>query len=164
MLFDLDNTLINSEKARQLRTGRQWAKVYAQIPNFDPYDDLIDTLIDVNNKHPIYIITSSPGSYAQRVCSAWNIPHQGLTAYHDTANHKPHPQPFSYTLERYGLDPDECISFGDDVKDIVASQKAGIRSVACLWGAVDVKTLVEAKADHILNTVEELRPFLQSLE
>ena len=156
LLFDLDKTLINTEAARPYRENRNWREAYAQIPNFQLYDNLIELVHELTEDHRIYIVTTSPSKYAQLVCSTWNIPYSGMTAYHDTRMHKPHPEPYLRTLSHYKLGAEDCLSFGDDRKDIVASKAANVKSVACLWGSLNDKSLKESLPDYILTNPKDL--------
>ena len=161
LLFDLDNTLINTEAARPYRENRNWREAYAQIPNFQPYDNLIELVHELTHNHRIYIVTTSPSKYAQLVCSTWNIPYSGMTAYHDTRMHKPHPEPFLGTLSQFKLNAEDCLSFGDDAKDIVASRAAQIISVGCIWGSQNEETLVQSKPDHSINAPSEITTLIE---
>ena len=161
LLFDLDNTLINTEAARPYRENRNWREAYAQIPNFQPYDNLMELVYELTENHRIYIVTTSPSKYAQLVCSTWNIPYSGMTAYHDTRMHKPHPEPFLRTLSHFKLNAEECLSFGDDAKDITASHAAKIKAVACLWGSTYPDELIHSNPDFTLAVPDNLMEIIE---
>ena len=53
----------------------------------------------------------------------------------DTTPHaKPHPEPLFEAARRLGIDPRHCLYVGDDPRDIVAGQAAGMRTVAAAYG------------------------------
>ena len=53
----------------------------------------------------------------------------------DTTPHaKPHPEPLLEAARRLKVDPRHCVYVGDDERDIEAARRAGMKSVAALWG------------------------------
>src|SRR3954469_6989045 len=68
VLFDLDQTLIDSRAVEHLRDRRQWHAIYPQIPNLPPYPGIPELLSELATKGvPICVITSAPRPYCQRV-------------------------------------------------------------------------------------------------
>jgi len=55
------------------------------------------------------------------------------------------------------------IYVGDEVRDIEASKKAGIKIIAVSWGFNDKEVLRKAKPDYLVETVAELRKLLLTL-
>jgi HAD superfamily hydrolase (TIGR01549 family) len=55
------------------------------------------------------------------------------------------------------LNPEDVIYIGDEVRDIEACRRAGIKIVAVTWGYNSKKALIKANADWVVNKVEELR-------
>ena len=51
-----------------------------------------------------------------------------------TAHAKPHPAPLLEAAARLGLAPGQCIYVGDDERDILAGQAAGMGTVAATYG------------------------------
>ena len=57
----------------------------------------------------------------------------------DTTPHaKPHPEPLFEAARRLGVDPKRCVYVGDDHRDIVAGQAAGMGTVAATYGYLGV--------------------------
>jgi len=53
----------------------------------------------------------------------------------DTVAHKkPHPQPLLHACELMGVNAEECIYVGDAQRDIEAGQRAGMKTLAALFG------------------------------
>ena len=50
----------------------------------------------------------------------------------------------------------DTISFGDRSIDIVASNAAGIESVACLWGTQERSALLSSSYNHIIIKPQEI--------
>jgi phosphoglycolate phosphatase-like HAD superfamily hydrolase len=59
--------------------------------------------------------------------------------------------------------PHELISIGDEVRDIEAGQKAGVRSIAVSWGFQGEHILCFHKPDALVNSPNELRDAIKTL-
>jgi phosphoglycolate phosphatase len=47
---------------------------------------------------------------------------------------KPDPEPLWHACQALGVEPAQAVYVGDDERDIVAARRAGLKSVAALWG------------------------------
>lgn len=61
------------------------------------------------------------------------------------------------------ITPDELVYVGDETRDIEATKKAGVRSIAVSWGFNSRKALESANPDFLLDSPEELLAVCQSL-
>lgn len=163
LLFDLDQTIIDSSSAEKFRKTGQWSTVYALIPQFKLYPGVMEALQFAKaNSLKICIVTSSPSTYCQKVLDHWKIPYDQKVCYHDTSKRKPYPDP----LER-GLELIECaatknaISFGDRAIDIQASKAANVISVGCTWGSSELNDLKAAAPDLIIDSPTGLIPIIK---
>lgn len=57
-----------------------------------------------------------------------------LVAYHDTARHKPLPDPLLEGARRLGVLPERCVHIGDAGTDDQAARAAGMASIRVAWG------------------------------
>ncbi|SKC19749.1 HAD family hydrolase [Dyadobacter psychrophilus] len=164
LIFDLDQTLVNTSSAEQFRKTGQWAKAYSAIPNFILYDGLSDLFKYLTeNGYNICIITTSPGDYCGKVLAHWGIPYNYKICYHDVKKRKPDPESFLKALQYLKARPEDVLSFGDRAIDIEASKAAGIPSVACLWGSAESQLLLDAKPDYAVNTPAEAFELIKKL-
>ena len=164
LIFDLDLTLINSSVAEPNRQKRLWQTVYGQIPTFTEYEGIKDVLAHLKeNKIPYAIVTSSPAPYCKNVCTHWGISQDHVVAYHDTNKRKPDPDPILLALKKMKANPNETLSFGDRDIDIIASNAAGVRSVACLWGSEDPESLKKANPTYIIHNPGEIIPLINEV-
>jgi DNA processing protein len=162
LIFDLDMTLVDSKLAEPYRKPNQWATAYSHIPNFTMYEGIVKVLKYLEEKKIAYcIVTSSPSTYCQKVCEHWNISSKHLVCYHDTTRRKPYADPILLALNRMKVQADEALSFGDREIDIQASHAAGVKSVACLWGCEDEKSLLESKPTYTLKSPSEIIPLIE---
>lgn len=157
VIFDLDQTLVDSRCVEPLRRSRRWQQVYNRIPDCTPYAGVVELLQSLASWNiPIGIVTSSPRSYCERLLMhlGWSV--AATVCYHDTGRHKPHPDPILKALERLGVAPDGAVSVGDMAHDVIAAQKAGVFAVAALWGSPEPQALLHAGPDLTCHTVAEL--------
>lgn len=134
IIFDLDQTLVDSSALEQLRSSRQWGKVmqnlhlvrlHATLPSF------LQALTESNVK--VGVITNSPKMYAEKVLANHNIRYDHLIAFHDVKQRKPHPEAFLKMLQLLGVNCNECVSIGDHDNDITASKAAKIPAIGINW-------------------------------
>lgn len=62
--------------------------------------------------------------------------------------------------QTFSLDPAEMLYIGDEIRDIKASQKAGIAMAAVTWGFNSADALAAEKPDHVVHTPEGLKELL----
>jgi phosphoglycolate phosphatase-like HAD superfamily hydrolase len=163
IIFDLDQTLVDSSCAFKFRTQREWSKVYLLIPQFILFPGILESITFLNAKNIEYsIVTSSPRKYCNLVIEHFGIVCPHLVCYHDVKPHvKPHPLPILKGVEKLNKPHQTIFSFGDDTRDIIASNKAKVQSVACLWGATESRDCFnEHSPTHILDKSTDLLPFL----
>lgn len=154
LIFDLDQTLIDSRHIEHLRRSRQWSIVYQKIPTILTYDGINEVLSFTKDKGiKLAIVSSSPSSYVQRVMRHFGWSFDVMVCYHDTNRHKPHPAPFIEAANRLKIAAKDCWAMGDEPKDIIAAKAAGMYAVAALWGSLDKESLKSAKPDIIFETV-----------
>lgn len=145
VLFDLDQTLLDSSLAEPLRSRRLWSEVYSLIPKFRPYRGISELLAFLSrNGVPVCVVTSSPKAYCVRVLSYWHLEVDATVCYHDTEHHKPCPDPLLAALSRLGIRAPDAISVGDSPEDIIAARRAGIFAVAAGWGTADARALADS--------------------
>lgn len=157
LIFDLDQTIIDSSIAEPFRKSRNWQTVYSLINRFSIYPGIIEAIVQFHNIGiKICIVTSSPSAYCNKVLHQWNIPFDFTVCYHDTKNKKPHPDPINKALSLLNKEPGKVLSFGDRDIDIIASNTANVPSVACLWGAPDINALIQANPKYMINNSVDL--------
>lgn len=158
VIFDLDQTLVNTRHLAQLRKSRDWNQVYSQIQGLSCYNKINDLVTLLNeNSVKVIIITMSPSPYCSKIIDHFNWEITGKICYHDVRpNLKPHPEAFLKAIRDYQLDPERTISAGDNAIDIIASNRANIPSIACSWDSDDVATLLASNPTFHASSPEDL--------
>jgi HAD superfamily hydrolase (TIGR01549 family) len=162
ILFDLDQTLVDSNCVKFFRDNRNWSEVFKNLDKVKPFNGISELLSTLNEDDiKIVIISSSPKSYCQKIIRQNNWFIDAIVGYHDTDQHKPHPKPILLGLEKIDVSPNNALSVGDLSKDVIASRRAGVTSVGATWGCENIADLIAASPDKICYNVDELKNFIQ---
>jgi phosphoglycolate phosphatase len=76
---------------------------------------------------------------------------------------KPHPAPILKCLEEMRVDPGEGVMVGDSPRDIEAAKSAGVYAVAIPSPFSRLEAILEAGADRVIGSLEELPPLIEGL-
>lgn len=74
----------------------------------------------------------------------------------DTSRHKPEPEPILAALEKLKQEPGAAAYIGDSRHDIIAGRRAGVRTVAALWGPSPRAQLERERPDHLAESMASL--------
>ena len=164
IIFDLDQTVVDTSIAEQQRKSRNWQVVYMLIPSFKLYSGFNDVFSFIKSKGlRCCIVTTSQGVYAKKVVDHFKIPCEFIIDYYSTTQKKPHPAPMMKALDKFSLANNEVISFGDRAIDIQSSNSANIKSIACTWGTNEMHALIASNPFSIINYPNEIITTLNNL-
>jgi HAD superfamily hydrolase (TIGR01549 family) len=164
IIFDLDQTLIDSYSGKLYRTNGQWKKVYGMLGSFKPYPGVDKLITKINDSpHKISIVTSNPHEYCSKIINLWGWKIDEIVTREDVDNLKPNPEPFILAQKKLEIDPESIISIGDQAKDIIASRRAGIKAIAALWGAKDIELLLSTNPHIVCKSIQSLYIILTKL-
>lgn len=159
IIFDLDNTLVNTEALRPFRDARNWNACYSNLHK-------TELMFNPNDFKPylkIGIVTNSPRSYALKILNYHNIKFDCLIAYHDTHLRKPHPEPFIKCLEIMDVLPSNSIGIGDHYNDTVAAKNANMFALGITWGDCSCQEHQKNNADMIITTPNDLKDYIETV-
>ena len=102
VLFDLDNTVVDSLHLKPLRDQRRWEDVYSKIETVKLFEGIIELWAALRSlKVHLGVVTHSPGKYARKILAHVELAPDTLVAYRDLDRKlKPSPhgyRPVSYT-------------------------------------------------------------------
>jgi HAD superfamily hydrolase (TIGR01549 family) len=163
VIFDLDNTLVNTDPAaKELQKGN-WEAAQKLIPKYKLFVGIDELLSFLNkNNYKIAIVSTSPRHYCEQVLAQFNISCNCIVGKED-AKKKPSASPILEALEILSIEKNEAIAIGDKARDIESSKKAGIISIGALWGSHEAEKLKKAKPEFLVSHPWEIISVLNNL-
>ena len=128
VLFDLDNTLVDSLHLKPLRDARRWSEVYARISSVGLFGGIADAWRILQGRG-VYlgVVTHSPRSYAARVLKHVGLNPDSLVAYHDLKGRQK-PSPYGYEQCCNGREARLGVAVGDERADMIAADSFGCQA------------------------------------
>jgi len=108
------------------------------------------------------VVTNKPGRLARAVMAALALDARcaALVSGDCLPTRKPDPAPLLHACSLAGVDAARSIYVGDDARDIEAGKRAGMITVAAVWGYLDGADATTWGADHVAATPADLIPVL----
>lgn len=163
IIFDFDQTLVDTQPVEHLRTARNWKAVMAKARDLKVYDGIHDLLQALHAQgQKLAIVTKSPDMVAKAFILEHKWPIDIVVGYHQVRHRKPHPEGLLLAMEQGDARPGETFHIGDQAQDTEASRAAGVVAIGSAWGITDLSDLAASKPDHLFRTIAELAEFLAS--
>ena len=161
IIFDFDQTLVDTRPVEALRAARRWREVMAQTPRLRVYDGIDGLLQKLHERgQTLAIFTTSPDMVPKSFIKQRKWPIDIVVGYHQVRNRKPHPEGLLLAMSRAAASPEDTIHIGDQPEDTEASRAAGVLAIGSAWGIDDAAALEASKPDRIFRTVDMLETFL----
>ena len=165
IIFDFDQTLVDTSSTEHLRQARRWKEVNQRLPGLSPYSEVTEMLFEIHKLgQELAIVTKSPDMVPRHFVRRYAWPIEIILGYHQIprARRKPDPAGLLLALEQ-GNCLSESTSFhvGDAPEDTEASKRAGVVAVGAGWGSKDISQLRESGPDLLFMSVADLRLFFR---
>ena len=162
VIFDFDQTLVDTSSLAELRRARRWAEVRQAMSVLEPYAEVTEMLHELHAAHMgLAIVTTSPNMVAQKFAALHEWPIDVVIGYHQVVRMKPDPEGLVKALNHCKAEASTSFHVGDRPEDTEASQRAGITAVGAGWGSEDIEQLRRSAPDYLFMSVADLRRFLQ---
>ena len=135
--------------------------IFVKTHLFDGVIELIDMLVLKNYKWGI--VTNKPGYLVNPIIEMLNFKYQPccVVAGDTLKVKKPNPEPLLHASKIISCNPESCIYVGDDERDILAANAAGMISVAASYGFIDdLDQIKKWGSDYIINSPLDLTNFI----
>ncbi|WP_444443279.1 HAD family hydrolase [Rhodobacter capsulatus] len=163
IIFDFDQTLVDTSSVEQLRAARNWKAVMAKAPQLPVYEGMTELLSELHaSGHTLAIVTKSPDMVPKAFIRAHKWPIDIVVGYHQVKNQKPDPEGLLLAMSKAGASPENTYHVGDQPQDTEASRGAGVMALGSAWGCGDIQGLEASNPDEIFSTVADLAVFLKS--
>lgn len=132
VLFDLDDTLVETAAIKPLRYQRRWSEVYASYHLTSVEPGVRRLLAKLDGRARTGVVTMAQRRYAETILSYHAIDVPILVAYGDVPRRemKPHPRPILLAAGMVGARPERVVYIGDEPRDVVAATRAGVTAIA----------------------------------
>ena len=161
VIFDFDQTLVDTSSLASLRTSRRWSEVNRRAKSLSPYpgiSELLQGLAEWNQS--IAIVTTSPSMVAEGFAARHGWPIDSVIGFHQVSRRKPDPEGLLLALDRSNAEASTSFHVGDRPEDTVASNRAGVVAIGAGWGCEDTEQLRESCPDYLFMSINELHEFL----
>ena len=135
--------------------------IFVKTHLFDGVIELIDILVLKNYKWGI--VTNKPGYLVNPIIEMMNFKYQPccVVAGDTLRVKKPNPEPLLHASKIISCNPESCIYVGDDERDILAANAAGMISIAASYGFIDdLEQIKKWGSDYIINSPLDLTNFI----
>lgn len=165
IIFDLDQTIIDSSIAKEERANKNWKSVYALIPQMKPYTKIVNFIkYAVDEGIEVAIVTSSPRAYCEKILEHLGIENVITVCYHDTDKHKPNPEPLKLAISKMkDQENKNIIAIGDEETDVIAANLIpGVISAWAYWGNYNSFNTARVRPDIFCRDEETLLRYFMS--
>jgi len=164
LAFGLNMDDANYESVREIFLNDYAEHLCDETTLFDGLEECLTWM--ENHQIAWGIITNKPTFLAEPLFEQMQLSQRSAVSYcGDTfSEKKPHPLPLLNAAEHIKLSPEDCIYVGDDERDILAANSAGMISVAALWGYIPPEDNPEKwPSDYEVKRSEDLLSLVQQL-
>ena len=163
IIFDFDQTLVDTEPVKALRAAKNWRAVMAQAARLKVYDGISELLAALHERQQkLAIVTKSPDMVPKAFIKRHKWPIDIVVGYHQVRVRKPDPEGLQLAMRQAGERPESVFHIGDQPEDTMASRAAGVAAIGSAWGLGDLeaRALAASAPDHIFTRVDALQSFL----
>lgn len=161
IIFDFDQTLVDTSPVEAPRAARRWRDVMAQAPKLRVYHGIGELLAALHAEgQKLAIVTKSPDMVPKAFIKQHKWPIDIVVGYHQVRRRKPDPEGLLLAMQQAGASAEGTFHVGDQPEDTEASRAAGVMAIGSAWGIADAAALKASKPDRIFGTVPELKAFL----
>jgi phosphoglycolate phosphatase-like HAD superfamily hydrolase len=108
VIFDFDQTLVDTRPVEALRAARRWKDVMVQAPKLVVYDGIADLLGALHGKgQRLAIVTKSPDMVPKAFIKLYNWPIDIVVGYHQVTKRKPDPEGLLLAMKQADAAPNE---------------------------------------------------------
>jgi HAD superfamily hydrolase (TIGR01549 family) len=168
VIFDLDDTLLDTSTLRDARDRRDWRYVLASLDQAAEFDVVEGESAVVTLPRAakamglaVGVYTHSPEHYARELLKQYDIRTDALITGSDGYPVKPDPTGLVAMARSLGVQGSECAYVGDTVGDFGAAAGAGMVSIGVSWDGADQPSWRRAWPDYAVAAPSRLLEVLK---
>ena len=160
IIFDLDDTLLDTSALAPLRKEGKWRDVQNWLPTCKVHEDVLGVLETARASGlKIAIFSNSPSQYIRQLLNHFDVSVDLIVSYHDVRQHKPSPEGVQRILAYFSVEAHQALYLGDSDVDRQSAKNAGVEFFKVEWGSANdvdaahtgVAKLSEAVGAHVAN-------------
>ncbi|HEX4306494.1 MAG TPA: HAD-IA family hydrolase [Solirubrobacterales bacterium] len=170
VIFDLDDTLLDSSALTDARDRREWRKVLSGLGSVRPFEvaedevEVVDLPGEVRARGmAVGLLTHSPENYAEALLKRHGIKVGAMVTGSDGFPNKPDPGGLLAVAKELGVEPGECAYVGDAVGDFGAAAAAGMVSIGVSWSGAAPDSWRHGWPDIAVNRPARLLEYLDGV-
>lgn len=156
IIWDLDETLLDTSALKGARDNKNWGFVKKNLDKVRPYEGILEIYNKLKSNYKFAIVTNSPKWYAENLLSKFELNYDILLTYRSAPRRKPNPDPFLKVLSDLQIASVNALSIGDSIDDLYASLNANIKFIGVGWGSTGAEKLVLTGAPFVVKKPEEI--------
>jgi phosphoglycolate phosphatase-like HAD superfamily hydrolase/predicted amidophosphoribosyltransferase len=165
VLFDLDQTLVDSSALEEYRRLQLWDYVLGgigQITLYPGIPELIHSCRALGLKTAI--VTSSPRNVCDAIVNQFGLQTDATVAAGDAKFPKPSREPITAALQKLAVHRSQALVVGDRCLDIAAGRHAEVAwTLGATWGTPDLRSLVLSRPKYFASNASEAAQFVLAL-
>lgn len=131
------------------------SRLYRSMNDIDIFPHMADTLQTLHTTHTMGIVTSNSRANVELFLKKNNL-HDVFSFVHSGKSIFGKHLILKRVLKEYNFHPEKTMYIGDEVRDIDAAHKAGLRVISVTWGFNTTKILRKNNPDFLVHTPKEL--------
>jgi phosphoglycolate phosphatase len=142
-----------------------WDMFYKRKNEVRPYENMVEVISKLSENYETLVLSSNKKSTIQSIFYDWGLKCNGI--YHSNLLFGKHHELNNMIKERKAeREREKIIYLGDEVRDIHACTKAGIRILPVTWGLNNTEAFLKAKIkpadimyapDQIIQRIEQIK-------
>lgn len=165
IIFDIDQTLVDTRNLQVHRDTQQWSLVYKNLPSSVEFISLSTEVTNLLRVCNIGVVTHGQRKYFQQLMNSWEFGFLFLSSPSICGNegvYKPSPTSLLKCANYLNVLPERCIYVGDSSHDVLAAKAANMLSVGVSWflTASEQAELLSVHPDIHFEFVDSFERFL----
>ncbi len=128
------------------------------------YEGIEDALIDLVEIADLYVATSKPKFFSEKILKHFSLDKYFLAIYGSELDgtRTDKGQLIAFLLAEEGIDPKTVLMIGDREHDMIGAERNRVTGVGAGWGFGSEKELINARARIVLRTPSEIFKYVQN--
>jgi HAD superfamily hydrolase (TIGR01549 family) len=167
VIFDLDDTLLDSSSLRGARDRQEWRAVLSALDSVEPFEvaeeevEVTALPAEVRSRGmAVGLLTHSPENYAEALLKRHGVKVEAMVTGSDRFPNKPDPGGLLAVASALGVEPGGCAYVGDAVGDFGAAAAAGMVSIGVSWSGLAPDSWRHGWPDIAVNRPARLLEYL----